>query len=280
MSRLLAHPFWSDARHYQIAALSTLLMYNFGWVDFGAQPFNSACAIAAALATQLVCTRFYDLPQLDLRSPLITGLSLSLLLRAEMAWIYALAAIIGIASKFIFRVDGKHIWNPAGIAIVVLLFTTNGVWISPGSWGTAVWFITLLAFLAILVLHAARRSDMAIFFLLCHGALLLARALWLGDPLAIPLHQIQSGALLIFAFFMISDPRTSPDSRLGRFIFALSVALLAHYLAFFMQMRPALYVALIAISPLTLLIDRILPAERFTWTRQDRTRPTLQGASR
>ncbi len=40
-----------------------------------------------------------------------------------------------------------------------------------------------------------------------------------------------------------------------------------HYLAFFMQMRPALYVALIAISPLTLLIDRILPAERFAWSQ-------------
>jgi Na+-translocating ferredoxin:NAD+ oxidoreductase RnfD subunit len=93
--------------------------------------------------------------------------------------------------------------------------------------------------------------------------------------LAIPFHQLQSGALLIFAFFMISDPRTSPDSRLGRFIFALSVALLAHYLTFFMQMRPALYVALIALSPLTLLIDRLLPAARFAWTR-----PTLQGASR
>ena len=99
--------------------------------------------------------------------------------------------------------------------------------------------------------------------------------MWLGDPLAIPLHQLQSGSLLIFAFFMISDPRTSPDSRLGRFIFAVSVALLAHYLAFFMQMRPALYVALIALSPLILLIDRILPAERFAWTRAG-----PQGASR
>jgi hypothetical protein len=45
---------------------------------------------------------------------------------------------------------------------------------------------------------------------------------------------------------MISDPRTSPDARLGRFLFAASVASLAHYLAFFMQMRPALYIALIA----------------------------------
>lgn len=275
MSRLLAHPFWSDARHYQIAALTTLVIYNIGWIDFGAQPFNSACAILASIATQIVCTRLYNLPQLDLRSPLITGLSLSLLLRADSAWVYALAGTIGIASKFILRIDGKHIWNPAGLAIVVLLFSANGIWISPGAWGTAAWFITLLAFLAILVLHAARRSDMAIFFLACHGALLLARALWLGDPLAIPLHQMQSGALLIFAFFMISDPRTSPDSRLGRFLFALSVALLAHYLAFFMQMRPALYVALIAISPLTLLIDRIWPAERFAWSRL-----ALQGATR
>ena len=86
---------------------------------------------------------------------------------------------------------------------------------------------------------------------------------------------MQSGSLLIFAFFMISDPRTSPDSRLGRFIFAASVALAAHYMAFFMQMRPALYVALIALSPLTLLIDRILPAQRFAWTR-----PALEGVSR
>jgi Na+-translocating ferredoxin:NAD+ oxidoreductase RnfD subunit len=84
---------------------------------------------------------------------------------------------------------------------------------------------------------------------------------------------LQSGSLLIFAFFMISDPRTTPDSRLGRCVFAISVALLGHYLAFFMQMRPALYVALIALSPLTLLIDRVFPAERFAWSR-----PAIQGA--
>ena len=117
--------------------------------------------------------------------------------------------------------------------IVVLLFATPGhVWISPGAWGSTVWFAALLAFFAILVLGAARRSDIAIFFIGTHAALLVARALWLGDPLAIPLHQLQSGSLLIFTFFMISDPRTSPDSRLGRFIFAASVAALAHYMAF------------------------------------------------
>ena len=273
MPDLLPGQLWSDARHYQIAALSTLLAFNFGWLDFGARPLNSALAVGGALATQALCTRWFALPHFDPRSPLITGLSLSLLLRANEPWLHLLAAVIGIGSKFVLRIDGKHIFNPAGFAIVVLLLTFEGVWISPGQWGSAVWFAALLCFFAILVLHAARRSDVAIFFLGSHAALLFARAAWLGDPLEIPIHQLQSGSLLIFAFFMISDPRTTPDSRLGRFIFALSVALLAHYMTFFMQMRPALYIALIALSPLILLIDKILPAERFAWSR-----PAMEGA--
>src|SRR5882672_8937309 len=263
----LPREFWSNARHYQIAALSTLLVFNLGWLDFGARPLNSALAIAGALATQALCTWWFALQRFDPRSPLITGLSLSLLLRAEEPWLHALAAVIAIGSKFVLRIDGKHIWNPAGFAIVVLLATAHGVWISPGQWGSAVWFAALLCFFAILVLHAARRSDVAIFFLGSHAALLLLRAWWLGDPLAIPIHQLQSGSLLIFAFFMVSDPRTTPDSRLGRFFFAFSVALLGHYLTFFMHMRPALYVALVALSPLILLIDKVLPAERFAWSR-------------
>ena len=215
------------------------------------------------------------MPHIDLRSPLITGLSLSLLLRAEEPWLHALAAIIAIGSKFVLRVDGKHIWNPAGFASGVLLIGSKQVWISPGQWGAEIWFAALVGFFAILVLHAARRADVALYFLASHAGLLLARALWLGDPLAIPLHQLQSGSLLIFAFFMISDPKTTPDSRLGRLLFACAVALFGHWLAFFMQMRPALYVALIVLSPVILLIDKMLPAERFAWTR-----PATQGVAK
>jgi len=266
MQRLRVQRSWSDARHYQIAALAALLVYNLGWLDFGARPLNSALAIAATLATQALWAWRLGLSHVDLRSPLITGLSLSLLLRADEPWWHALAGMIAISSKFVLRIEGKHIFNPAGLAIVALLLSSAPVWISPGQWGSSVWFAAFLCFFAIMVLQAAQRSDIAIFFLTSHATLLLARALWLGDPLAIPLHQLQSGSLLIFAFFMISDPRTTPDSRIGRLIFAVAVAGAAHWLAFFMQMRPALYVALIALSPLTLLLDRILPAERFAWT--------------
>jgi enediyne biosynthesis protein E5 len=264
-----------DARYFQIIALACLLAINMMLIDFGAGLVPSAVAIGSALFTQWACTRLAGLPQLDLRSPLITGLSLSLLLRADALWLYAAAAVIAIGSKFLLRVNGKHIWNPAGLAIVVLLLTSRGVWISPGQWGAEVWFAALTGCLAILVLSAARRADIAIFFFLSHAALLLARAWWLGDPLAIPVHQLQSGSLLIFTFFMISDPRTAPDSVLGRFLFAFAVAVLAHYMAFFMQMRPALYFALIILSPATLMIDWLIPGRRFTWAD-----PAAQGVSR
>jgi hypothetical protein len=50
---------WSDARHFQIVALATLLAINFVWIDFGARPLQSAFAIAGALATQAVCARLF-----------------------------------------------------------------------------------------------------------------------------------------------------------------------------------------------------------------------------
>jgi Na+-transporting NADH:ubiquinone oxidoreductase subunit NqrB len=174
---------WSDARHLQIIALAGLLAINFAVIDFGARAAASASALAASLLTQFVCSRLAQIG-LDLRSPLITGLSLSLLLRAEEPWMHALAGVIAISSKFLLRIEGKHVFNPAGFAIVVMLLSSSGVWISPGQWGASIWFASLAGFLAIMVLHAARRTDIAIYFLVSHAALLGARAIWLGDPCA------------------------------------------------------------------------------------------------
>ncbi len=95
--------------------------------------------------------------------------------------------------------------------------------------------------------------------------LLASRCVALGDPWAIPLHQMQSGALLVFAFFMITDPRSTPNSRAGRVVFACCVAAVAHLLVFRWQMREGLFYALIAAAPLTPLLDSAVPARRFTW---------------
>ncbi len=253
-----------DARFWQIAALTALLLWNIANLSVGAGLLPSLIAVAASLATQAVATVLVARHHIDLRSPLITGLSLSLLLRGDALWVPALAAVVAITSKFLIRINGKHLFNPAAFGIVVLL-ASGHAWVSPGQWGQTTLLIAGLVFLAILVLARADRLDIAIAFLTAYAALLAARAGWLGDPVAIPLHQLQNGALLIFTFFMITDPRSTPDARSARLLFALGCAGIAHWLLFAEQVRPALYVALLATSFTVPLLDRVLPEARFTW---------------
>jgi Na+-translocating ferredoxin:NAD+ oxidoreductase RnfD subunit len=85
--------------------------------------------------------------------------------------------------------------------------------------------------------------------------------------MAIPLHQVESGAFLIFTFFMISDPRTTPDSRAGRILFALLVALGAGYVHFVLYRPNGLLLSLFFLAPAVPLIDRLLPGSRYLWRR-------------
>src|SRR5215510_6752922 len=177
----------ADARHYQIASLATLLVLNLAWLDFGADPRACAVLIVTCCLTQVAASRIVGIP-VELRSALITSFSLSLLLRTDALWLYALAAVIAVGSKFLVRIDGKHVFNPATIAIVALVFGTGRAWVTPGQWGAELWFAALLGFLGIAVLQRARRADVTFFFLVAPGAVLAALALYLAhrEPLAIP----------------------------------------------------------------------------------------------
>ena len=103
-----------------------------------------------------------------------------------------------------------------------------------------------------------------------------SRALWLGDPLSIPLHQLQNGALVLFAFFMISDPKTTPDTRLGRILFAGLVALGAWYVQFVWYWGNALLWSLAGCTLTVPLLDWLLPGPRYIWPQTSVT-SRLQG---
>ena len=124
-----------------------------------------------------------------------------------------------------------------------------------------------VAFHGALVGARAARADVTLAFLTFYVGLLFTRSIWLGDPPTIPLHQIESGALLIFAFFMISDPKTTPDSRHGRIVYALIVALAAIYIQFGLFKPNGPLLGLIACAPLVPLLDRFLPGLRYNWSQ-------------
>lgn len=255
-----------DARHYQILTLSLLFLYQLSVSDFSSGLLVLVVTISSLCVFQYVGSKIVKIPSVDLKSPWITGLSLTLLLKTNFLWLFPVAAFLAVVSKFSLRIRGKHIFNPANIAIVVLLlFIPDMVWVSPGQWGSAVWFGFALLFFAGLVLGKATRIDTALFFFISYLALLVGRAVWLGDSWDIPLHQLQSGALLIFTFFMITDPKTTPDHRLGRFVFVALVALLGFVLQFSFQIREGLFYALAIVSIFRPLVDLLFVSDRFQW---------------
>lgn len=287
-----------DARHWQILALSGLFCISLSTSDFSARPLALLAAIIGAMTAQVAGTVWVNARKEERRaksgsywrgssleagfvgwmsgfqwkSALITSLSLSILLRANSLWVWLAAGFLAISAKFLIRYRGKHIFNPACIGIVtVSLIGGSAAWVSPGQWGQAPIFAAFAIGFAALVLSSAKRLDIALGFLIGFAAMLFGRALYLGDPMAIPIHQMQSGALLVFAFFMITDPRSTPDSRLARLLFAFAVAALAAWLSWEHHLRGAMLYALAGLALLTPVLDHVLPARRFEWLSKKET---------
>jgi Na+-transporting NADH:ubiquinone oxidoreductase subunit NqrB len=254
-----------DPRALQIAVLGALLGCGALLRDFAIRPEQCALAFTAAVATQLAGDRFVASRRASLLSPLITALSLSLLLRADNCSAHPLAAFVAVGAKFVLRVRGKHVFNPGNLGIIFALVALPGTWVSPGQWGDdfalAGWFVALGG----LVVHRARRADVTAAFLVFHCGALGLRVLWLGQRAAVWLHQLQSGALLLFTFFMISDPKTTPNSRLGRIVFGALVAYGAWYVQFRLFRTNGLLWSLAACATAVPLIDLLLPGSLYRW---------------
>jgi len=263
-----------DARLYQIAFLATLLTTGVLLRDFTLRPEQMVLTFAAGLATQALCIRVLGLKRVGYLSAAITCFGLSILLRSDTSWVHPLAAVIAIGSKFVLRLNGKHLYNPANLGVMTAMLLLPGAWISPGQWGTdlamAGWFVALGA----LVTQRARRWDISWMFLAAFLGLIALRVLWLGQSSAVFVHQLGNGALLLFAFFMISDPMSIPNRRSMRLVYALIVALGAFAWQYVLFKPNALVWALFLCTPLVPLLDWLAPGDRFAWRAKDTTGPS------
>jgi enediyne biosynthesis protein E5 len=270
-----------DPRVYQIAVLASLLVYGMARLEFDITVARACLVLLTAVVTQAACDWLTRRPS-NIRSALISGLSLCLLLRTNYTSLAVAAAVVAIASKFLISVRGKHLFNPTNGGIVTLLLFASQVWVSPAQWGSVAFFAFLMACLGGIVVNRASRSDVTYAFIVSYCALLFGRSFYLGEPWAIPLHRLQSGALLLFTFFMISDPKTTPDSRAGRVLFAALVAFGGWYVQFRLFRTNGLLWSLAACSLAVPLIDRLLPGARYSWTSHkeqphDETSRVLRG---
>ncbi|MEM9273730.1 MAG: RnfABCDGE type electron transport complex subunit D [Cyanobacteria bacterium P01_F01_bin.143] len=288
-----------DTRNYQIIFLTSFFFLGICTRDWTLQPWLIIAIALSCLITQWLLSSivesakrkdelffslssdteskfiFKDLmiratsPKVlnSLRSAAITALGLCLLLRGNSYQTMVLAGSLAIASKFLFRWHGKHFFNPANFGIIAALILTNDAWVSPGQWGTDWWYLLLFAGTGGIVLKKVGRWDTSVTFFLTYAGLELLRDVWLGWTGDVWLHQLSSGSLLLFALFMLTDPRSIPNAFAGRLVWAIAIALLTFVLQNYFYLSTAIFWALFIISPLTVLLDMAWSAPRFTWKR-------------
>ncbi len=273
-----------DARIYQIVFLASFLGLGIGTRDWTLHPEMIAIAIATCLTTQwlanwAIALRTEDatdatpVPPSSYLSPLITALGLSLLLRTDHPTTMMLAGAIAILSKFVVRINGKHLFNPGNAGIVAAMVLTHDAWVSPGQWGEESWYALLFLGAGGVVLQRVGRWDTTLAFLGSYAGLEALRNLWLGWTWDVWAHRLMSGSLLLFALFMVTDPRTIPNHRPVRILWAIAIALLTFVLRNVWFVPTAVFWALFILSPLTPLLDAIWQSPRFVWRTPESGEP-------
>ena len=277
-----------DARLTQIIFLGLFLFLGVNTRDWTIQPDLIFAVVASCLITQWLLSALVEYAKslsniyselnilispkvlTSLRSALITSLGLCLLLRSNSHQTMMIAGFLAIASKFLFRYHQKHFFNPANFGIIAAITLTNDAWVSPGQWGTDWWYLLLFLGLGGVVLKQVGRWDTSIAFLLSYGTLEAIRNAWLGWSWDVWQHQFMNGSLLLFALFMLTDPRSIPNSKTGRLIWSMAIAFSTFILQHYFYLSTAIFWSLFIISPLTILLDMIWTAPRFNWLRESK----------
>jgi enediyne biosynthesis protein E5 len=277
-----------DARWFQLLFLASFLLLGALTRDFALSLSQTTLCFAAGLATQALWQWALRLPGRrswgGYLSALITCFGICILVRSQHLWAHPLLACAAMSSKYLLRAGPpacrSHILNPANFAAFAAFACLHGCWLSPGQWGadrlTDLWFLALGG----LVTHRIARWDVSVTFLSVWGVLLASRLWFFGyawDPgAAVWLQQISNGSTLLFAFFMISDPMTTPQHRGARLLYAAAVAAGAYLWQFALYKPHGLIVALFACSWTVPLINAARPTARFRWARLPDSRVTAE----
>lgn len=170
-------------------------------------------------------------------SPHMTAITTSFLIYPNSNWtVLCFCIATGLGSKYIFRVMGPngryiHFFNPSNFGIAVTLFLFPWVSIIPYQFlahvGGPVDLIVPLVILALgtrLNLLFTKRIPLILSWLAAFVAQAGLRSVFGVTPFLAGLSPMTGVAFVLFSFYMITDPMTSPKSLRGQIIFGVSMA--------------------------------------------------------
>jgi enediyne biosynthesis protein E5 len=265
---------FKDARYFQILFQSIFLSYGIFFLHWQNEGWLYATYFITSISTQFLCelalgkneqSVFLSFKK-GIPSVLISSFGLSLLLKTNFLWVAIFAAFISILSKYILRINGKHIFNPSALGIVSAILLTNKAWVNPGQWGSGMVLLFAVLCLGCIVVTKVQSLSASISFLGVFASLLFLRQIvYLGWPMDYFLQSVSTGSLLLFSFFMITDPKTTPNHNMAKMLWCAAIAAVAFYVATFKFINTAPIFVLVFAQPLVPLLDKLFKAKRFQW---------------
>lgn len=212
-------PTAADPRLRVLALLAIYLALGITVLGFNRSPLQILIVVAATCALDMLLHRLIKGQWIFPLSAAITGLSLAILVNySHGLWLPLIPPFLAVASKYLFTVNGRHVYNPSLFGLVLAIWL-GGEMISPApayQWGgypaVAIFIVTAAVLMFALKI---RRAPLIISFLFFYTINLAIRAWltrWHVPPETLFFGTLSSPAFYLFAFFMITDPATSPKS--------------------------------------------------------------------
>jgi Na+-translocating ferredoxin:NAD+ oxidoreductase RnfD subunit len=247
--------FQIDKRY--LAPILVTMVLVVGQITFGFLESwgRTMLAIASAIAIELVLGKLFTGKIPHLASAYISGISIGMLIRSPEIWPYALCSAISISSKYLIRVDGRHLWNPSNLGIVAMLVLASDTVASLSvQWGnTLLPMVTVWLFGAVII-NALGRLHVTLTYVVSFIAFAAVRAAVTGHPFLAEAAPITGPMYQLYIFFMITDPKTTVRTRQGRMLTVFVVAAVEAGLRL-MQFVHSPYYALFIVGPIANLIE-------------------------
>jgi Na+-translocating ferredoxin:NAD+ oxidoreductase RnfD subunit len=188
---------------------------------------NGIIAVGVSAAADIICSYFERRKRIVLDGAVITGLIISLILSTTSTWpIIAATSVISILSKHLLVYKKKPIFNPAafGLLLSIILFKSGQSW-----WGTfgdlPVWTLVLLLVGGYILTNRVSKFPQVFSFLGVYLVILFIMSIFHTGDATDALRSPFINATLFFAFFMLTDPPTTPAKVKNQIVFGTLAAL-------------------------------------------------------
>ena len=216
---------------------------------------RTALAIVVAIAAEIALGRLVYGRWPHLASAYITGISVGMLVRSPLAWPFVLGSLLSITSKYVLRVNGRHLWNPSNFGLCALaLLAPSTMAILSIQWGNEVWPLIEIWVLGGVILWRLKRLHICVAYVTAFLVLALARSAITGVPWPATVAPITGPMYQLFIFFMITDPRTTVRRRWAQYAVVAAIAIVETLLRLADVVYAPLY-ALFLVGPPALLVE-------------------------